>query len=77
VRKTDGNVDQLKELVIENRRITIFEVADMFEVSFSSVQSILKVSLNMHQIATKYKTHLVSEEQKENKINTCQDSREA
>jgi predicted transcriptional regulator len=41
-RKTDENVDQVKELVYENRRNTTHEVADMLGVSFGSVQNILK-----------------------------------
>jgi len=34
------NVDQLKELVLENRRVITSEVADMLGVLFSSVQNL-------------------------------------
>jgi hypothetical protein len=57
-RKTKENVDQVKEIVHENKRITIHEVANMLGISsFGSVQSILKEHLNMHQIATKFVPH--------------------
>jgi hypothetical protein len=39
--KTDENVDRVKELVHENIRITTREVANMLEISFWLVQSIL------------------------------------
>jgi hypothetical protein len=38
--ETADNVDQLKELVLENRRVTTTEVADILGVLFSSVQSL-------------------------------------
>lgn len=57
--KTDEN-----ELVHENRRITIRELADTINISFGSVQSILKDNLNMCRIAAKFVPHLLSEEQK-------------
>lgn len=40
-------MDQVNEFVLENRRMTMHEVANMFELSFGSVQSILKDNMNM------------------------------
>jgi hypothetical protein len=40
--KTGEDVDQLKESVLENRWVTIHEVANMLHISFWSVQRILK-----------------------------------
>jgi hypothetical protein len=51
-----------KELVLQNRRITIHEVADMLDVSSGSVQDIFKDSLNMGQVAIKLMPCLLSEE---------------
>jgi hypothetical protein len=61
--KADKNVDWVKELVHENSRITICEVANMLGISYGSVQSILKDNLNMHQ----------SVEQEQNCVNMCHD----
>lgn len=36
------SVDCMKELVLKNRRTTIFEVANILRISFGSVQSIRK-----------------------------------
>jgi hypothetical protein len=46
--KTDENVDQMKEHVHKNTRLTIHEVANMLHISFGSLWSILKDNLNMH-----------------------------
>jgi hypothetical protein len=52
-------VDQVKEFVKGNRRITICEDADMLEIFLGWVQSILKDNLNMCQIATKFVPRLL------------------
>jgi hypothetical protein len=45
----------------------------MLGVSFGLVKSILKDDLKMCQTATKFKPHLMSEDQNENCVNTFQD----
>jgi hypothetical protein len=40
--QTEENVDQVKGLVLKNRKITIHEVANMLDISIGSVQSISK-----------------------------------
>jgi hypothetical protein len=45
----------------------------MLEIPFGSFQSILKDNQNMRLTAAKFVPHLLSEEQKENHVNTCQD----
>lgn len=49
----DENVEQLKELVLQNRRITIPQVANMVHMPFGSVEQIWKENLKMHHIAAK------------------------
>lgn len=69
-------MDQVKEFVLENRIIIVCEDANMLGISFWSVQSILNKNLKIHQISTKFLLQLLSEEQKENHINTCQELQE-
>lgn len=71
-RKRAENVDQLRELFRENRRIAIHEVGNILGISFGTVQRILKDNLSVHQIAVKFTSCLLSEEQKEHHVNTCQ-----
>jgi hypothetical protein len=64
MRKAGESMDQVMELVHEERILTIFEVADIFGISFGSRQKLLKDSLNMCQIAAKFLAWLLREEQK-------------
>jgi len=55
------------------QRIAIHEVAGMLRVSFRLVKSILKDDLKMCRTSTKFRLHLMSEEQKEYCVNMFQD----
>jgi hypothetical protein len=52
--KTGENVDKVKDLVLEKRRITIHEVANVLGISMGLVHTSLKDNLNMHHIAMKF-----------------------
>jgi len=39
---TDENADKVKELILQNKRLTVLEIANMLEISFGTIQSILK-----------------------------------
>jgi hypothetical protein len=52
--QTGENVDKVKDLVLENRRITIHEVANILGISVGSVHTSLKDNLNMYHIAMKF-----------------------
>jgi hypothetical protein len=53
-RKPDKNGKQAQGFVLENRRTTIHEVANMPGISSGSLKSLLKVNLNMHEISIKF-----------------------
>jgi diacylglycerol kinase len=42
-------MDRMNVFVLENRRMTMHEVANKFELSFGSVQSMLKDNMNMRE----------------------------
>jgi len=56
----------------KNRRIAIHEVGNILGIPFGTVQRILKDNLSMHQIAAKFASCLLSEEQKEHHVSMCQ-----
>jgi hypothetical protein len=64
------------EFVLENRRTTIHETADIVGISFQSVHSILKDNVNMCLTAIDFVLRHLSVVQKENHTGTCQDFRE-
>jgi hypothetical protein len=51
--KTNDKVDSVKKLVLENRGITVREVANMLGILSGLVHGILKDSLNMRQTEDK------------------------
>ena len=50
---TDKNIEAVKKIILDNRRITIREVADDVGTSFGSSQAILKDVLGMKHMAAK------------------------
>jgi len=54
VSKNDENVEQVKELVLQYRRITNPEAANMSLMPCGSVEPIWKENLKMHHIAVKF-----------------------
>jgi hypothetical protein len=54
------NLDQVKELVFRNGRVIMCEVVSILETLFGSVQSNSKDSQNLHHIATKFMSCLLS-----------------
>jgi len=61
VRKTDKNVETVKELVLKN-----CEVSNTLRISFGSIESILKVSMYIRLPC------MLHNELKENHVSTCQ-----
>ena len=66
-------VHEVERIVQEDRRTTISELADQLQVSFGSVQSILTSSLGMHRVAAKFVPRLLTHDQKQFRIEICQD----
>jgi len=69
--KTNENLNQAQELLIGYRRITIHEAVNMLGISYGSVQSILKDTVNTQPIIAKCLLCLLSEKQ-ENCVHTFQ-----
>lgn len=51
--KTDENVEKIKEMLNENRNLTIREIAEQMNSSYGSVQSILQNDLGLKRVAAK------------------------
>lgn len=51
--KTDENIEAVKKMILDNRRITIREVADDVGISFGSCQAIFTDVLGMKRAAAK------------------------
>jgi hypothetical protein len=61
-------------LVLQNRPLTIREIAEYVGISFGSCQTILtKKKLNMHRVAAKFVPRVLTEDQKANRVNISQE----
>jgi len=63
---------QFRDLILQNHRLTIREIAEDVDISFGSCQAILTEKLNMHCVTTKFVTCVLTEDQKANCVNISQ-----
>lgn len=61
----EGNIEKVKEMVLENRRATIREIADDMGISFGSVQTILHDVLGMRRVSARLVPRMLNFYQKE------------
>ena len=66
---TDENIDEVKKLVLANRRITVREVAEDLNISIGLCHSIITNSLGMRRVGAKFIPKLLNFEQKQHRIN--------
>ena len=70
---TPTNAETIRWLVHEDRWITIKEIAAIVNVSYGTVQTILTRDMNMHCIAAKFVPRLLTPEQKEHRVEICEE----
>jgi hypothetical protein len=67
--KTTENVEEIRELIHENRRRTIHELADTLGISYG-VGQFLTENLDMRRIAAKFVPRLLANDEKQRRVNT-------
>ena len=65
---TDENIEAVKEMILDNRRISIREVADDVGISFGSCQTIFNDVLGMEGSTAKIVSKLLHFEQKQRRM---------
>jgi hypothetical protein len=70
-RRMTENVDKIWELIHEDHRWTIHELADTVGISYGVCQEILTKNLNVRHIATKFVPQLLTIDQKKWRVNVC------
>ena len=71
---TVENVEKVKEMVMNDRRITIREVADDVDISIGSCHEIFSNVLGMKRVAAIFIPKLLNFEQKQRQIEVAQES---
>ena len=63
--RNEEAMDQVREKVLEDRRLTVREIAAEMGISTGSVHSILTEDLNLRRVSAKFVPKLLTEQQKE------------
>ena len=71
---TDENVEKVKEMVMNDCRITIREVADDVAISIDSCHEIFSNVLGMERVTAKFVPKLLNFEQKQRRMEVAQES---
>jgi len=71
--KTDTNIENVSEIVQQNRHLSIRAVAELINIDKETVWQILHNNFNMKKVCSKMVPRLLSPEQKEIQMNICAD----
>ncbi|XP_068250336.1 protein GVQW3-like [Palaemon carinicauda] len=74
--RTDENIMKIHELILEDLRRTIDELADLSGVSWSSCQRILNDELEIKRVAAKMVPRLLMDGQKQSRMDACRELKE-
>jgi len=69
-------VARVQEIIRADRRLTIREVAEDVGIAFGTCQKILTEHLQMRCVSAKFVSHLLTVEQKDDRLSVCTDLRE-
>ena len=70
---TDENIEAVKKMILDNRRITIREVVKDVGISFGSCQAIFTDALGMKRAAVKIVPKLLNFDQKQRRMDIAQE----
>ena len=69
---TDSNVEDTRAMILENRRVTIDEVANHFEISHGSAYDIIHNRLGFRKVCARWVPKQLTEEHRNNRVAICQ-----
>ena len=64
-------VAQIQELICQDRRRTIRDIAEEVEVGYGTCQRVLTEELGMHHVAAKFVPRILTADQKQQRVNVC------
>ena len=66
-------INEVRDLILQNHRLTIREIAEDVGISFGSCQAILTEKLSMYCVAAKFVPRVLTKDQKANHVNISQE----
>jgi len=71
--KTDENIDKVKEILVNNHKLTIREIAEDLNIAYGSVQDILVNDLGFRRVAAKLVPKDLNFMQKRDRVDVAKD----
>ena len=68
---TDLQVAAVQKLVDEDGRVTVLQIAEEVGISSGSVSNVLHNSLGLSKVSARWVPHMLTEEQKQRRVNWC------
>jgi hypothetical protein len=68
---TPENVAKIRDLILQDRRLTIQDLCNTLGLSYGTCQRILSEELNMRSIAAKFVPRLLQNKQKQHRLEVC------
>ncbi|GFS04114.1 histone-lysine N-methyltransferase SETMAR [Elysia marginata] len=69
---TEKNVSTVEKLIMQDRRITVKQLAFETKISIGSVETILHDHLNLNKVSARWVPRLLTTDQKQERVNYCQ-----
>ena len=71
--RTEENIVKIRQIVRENRRLTVRSIAEQVNIDRETVRKIKTVDLDMRKVCAKMVPKKLTEEQKQRRVIICQD----
>ena len=71
--KTDDNAAKVREVICSDRHLTVREVAEEKSILKTVCHEIFTENLGMHRILAKFVPHLLTDDQKQNRVDVSQE----
>lgn len=68
---TPENIRLVEKLIRQNRNITVREIQEEVGIGLASIERILHEHLQVHKLASRWIPHLLSQEQKDERVEWC------
>ena len=73
---TPETVARIQELIRQDRRLTIHDIAEEVEVGYGTCQRVLMGELGMHRVTVKFVPMILTADQKQQHVNVCTELRQ-
>ena len=73
---TPETVARIQELVIQDQRRTIHDIAEEVGIGYGTSQRVLTEELGMHRVAAKFVPRILTADQKQQSVNICTEIRQ-